>query len=272
MKDHFLPPPCQKRACDCLHSSTEPQTTTPPPLSEPQQPDPVCMTVTGVSGQPHRLVAVSVNAAPSIKPPLETSTHARAHTHAGTITYSGWLSMIPVCFRGWKLGPAACTIPSPRCRLRWLWIQAWLTAAIGPHATTARLPQTLRAAAVTLSTDTLLLGAAAVPSRLLLLSAQNAQEISLRWVQQAGSWQPSRRSFLLGRVCVWEADEREYLLFSNSWLTNKDMSAKTVLWAAKASPKKALSPSSGGRLTDRRSRPQLRPLLTSLLPWLETTK
>lgn len=86
MKDHFLPPPCQKRACDCLHSSTEPQTTTPPPLSEPQQPDPVCMTVTGVSGQPHRLVAVSVNAAPSIKPPLETSTHARAHTRTQSLT------------------------------------------------------------------------------------------------------------------------------------------------------------------------------------------
>lgn len=57
--------------------------------------------------------------------------------------------------------------------------------------------------------------------------------------------------FPLGCIWVREADGQGYLLFSNRWLkrTNKDMTAKTVLWAAKASHKKALSPSSCGRLT-----------------------
>lgn len=48
----------------------------------------------------------------------ETSTHTEREKEGGRdsaafCTYSGWLSMILVFFRGWKLGPAACTIPYP---------------------------------------------------------------------------------------------------------------------------------------------------------------
>lgn len=87
------------RACSLLLQPQSPGISPPHPVSE----------------QPHRLAAVSVNAAPSVKQPLgNVNTHTeRGRDSAAFCTYSGWLSMILVFFRGWKLGPAACTIPYP---------------------------------------------------------------------------------------------------------------------------------------------------------------
>lgn len=169
--------------------------------------------------------------------------------------------MIPVFFNGWKLGPAECTIPYPQCRLleglkfrresRRSSVQMrrdGLTAAPWKQPVSYKYNARLQWHSVQTRCQStrLLYPAGWFVCRQKNVTGNRTTAASNGFIFTPLSSLPSRVY-----ITVREADGQSYLLFSNRWLkrTNKDMSAKMVLWAAKVSQKKALSPPSCGRLT-----------------------